>query len=253
MLIMDIEMKTGLLAAFWMCLWLGAAQADASNCPASLSVVGDEESWDGQMVHGSSKRDKNDNIIGEECLKADMQRQGDEFRQRTTSINADGTANPRGEDSEFHLGAGEKPVLRLDDHMKGSQAQFGGDWLVNAQTSKLPKPEMPAHFVSTAPKDSLVTVLFNPDELGVEKMKVYAEMLKTWGFTVDPKTKELSEEVRAKWGMRPTFSYEAKNSAGYWVKVSCLGDGCSLELKDAAGAQRMAKQNADRKAQRAGH
>lgn len=233
--------RTGLLAAFWICSWLVTVQAAASDCPASLSVTGNQENWDGEMAHASTKRDKNGNPIAEECLKADVQKRGDHIRQRTTSINSDGTPNPQGEDREFTLDAGEKPTLRLDDLKKGSQSQFGGDWLVNAQTSKLPKPVMPFRFVSTAPQGTLVTVLFEPDERGVEKMKAYAEKLKAWGFTVDPKIRELSEETRAKWGMKPDFSYEAKNSAGYWVKAACLGKGCSLNLKDAAGAQKMAK------------
>jgi hypothetical protein len=238
--------KTGLLAAFWMCSWLGAVQADASDCPASLSVTGDQENWNAEMSHGSTKRDKNGNLIAEECLKANMQKQGNQIRQRTTSINSDGSANPLGEDRELILDAEEKPVLRLDDHKQGRQSQFGGDWPVNAQTSKLPKPEMAFHSVSTAPKGTLVLVMFAPDEHGVEKMKAYAEKLKAWGFTVDPKTREASDETRAKWGMKPVFSYAAKNSAGYWVKAACLGKACSLDLKDASGAQKKAKRNTQR-------
>jgi hypothetical protein len=100
--------------------------------------------------------------------------------------------------------------------------QFGGEWPDNEFSREflrwLPKPEMP--FESLAFKmNKHFGIIFK--EMALDKMKGYAEQVKASGYTIGAQTKDKPD--------LSLFVYKARNSEGYAVKITCVGN-CVLGL-----------------------
>lgn len=192
--------------------------ASAAALACLLPVFGQarDECVPSAVVRGNDVTVIEKNSTGE-CLKTDGHVGEDKLRAHTVTLQPDGSANSQGKDTTFFI---NKDGMRFDE--KGGQkdyyGQFGGEWPDDEHTRRLPKPDMPLAFAGVNQRDHHFTASFQKDKADghrdVVRMKAYAEKLKARGFTIAPKEGE-------KAGAQAYYSYRAKNSAGYLVRVTC--------------------------------
>jgi hypothetical protein len=217
------------------CLMMGSVRpAAAEECPLSIDLTfpggaikgdtsvergdqgcGCQDTWkgttDGEVTESTA-------VIG--CKKTEVYKDSEEYRSRTTTINSDGSTNPQGKDTRMVV---NKEQARID-HKGGEYGQFGGKWPDDEYTRRIPNPNVEVAFATVNKKDNSFSAMFKKGAMNTSSMKGYAERLKERGFTIDAK-----ESEDAKYDI---YAYRAKNSAGYFVQVSCSGGGaCGLTLK----------------------
>ncbi len=125
------------------------------------------------------------------------------------SFGADGSmtiVDPKNGDTIIQKPDGTWSIKSED----GTEGQYGGEWPENEFTKLVPKPDL--ELIAATSNDQEFAVLF--EKATIEQVKEYAEKIKGAGFTLEAETADSTSM-----GIQ-VFTYQAKNSAGYFVTVS---------------------------------